>query len=287
MDFFDRYIGYRRTVSRPSTVERIRYTLQKWKAFLGEKSPAEATREDVDLFLSRLSAKPSTIARTISDLRCFYAWMNDRGLAETNPWSVVPRPRIGRRIPMVLRREDVDRLLRAADCISIRQIRDRAMIAFLWSTGCRVGELISLDLSNVDLDRRRAVVRGKGDKERVVLFDETTARLLGLWIRNARTIWASPSTNAVFVGRHGRRITYTAVRDALIRAADRARLGRRVHPHLLRHSFATYLLERGVDLRVIQQLLGHADLSTTQIYTHVSDRRLRDAYDRAFAPDVC
>jgi integrase/recombinase XerD len=277
-DVVERYIAVRRrTKSRP-TVIRDRSIVCRWAAWCVEHDVdvLRAREADAEDFMATWSWSAGTKRQAISDLRTFYRWLVRHELASRNPWDYVDGPRRPRRLPVPLSDEELAAIYGAAYRPTVRDIRDRAMIFLIIESGARVGEVRSLDMDKLNLDRGYAMVRGKGDKDRIIYFDGRAADALRRWLQ-VRHLWAPSPGGPVFVGRHGRRIGYTACRDAMLRTEQRAGLRRHVNPHLLRHTFATDALEAGVDLRAVQELLGHANLSTTQIYLHVSPSRLQAA----------
>ena len=228
----------------------------------------------------------TTLARRATSVRVFTAWAHRSGLAETDAGALLGSPKVHRRLPDALRRDEVRELLEAAaaraDDGSAVGVRDVAILEVLYATGIRVGELCGLDVDDVDHERRVVRVLGKGRKERTVPFGRPAEKALAAWISSGRPALAvAGSGPALFLGVRGRRIDQRAVR-ALVHArlADvpgAPDLG----PHGLRHTAATHLLEGGADLRSVQELLGHASLATTQIYTHITNERLRQAYRQA------
>lgn len=277
-----RYLAYRRTVCRPGTVMRDQYTMDSWECYLEtvELAVEEVTRQHCEEYMASLTIAPATRARVISQLRGFYGWLCDHEIVARNPWSKIQTPRQPIRVPRVLSEEEYARIDAALGGPSIRCMRDRSYIAFLYATGCRNGEALGLDMADLDLRRHQAVVLGKGDRERTVFFDDDTSRKITKWLK-VREKWAKGFTGPVWVGRHGDRMCKGASRDVLIRAARDAGISRHIWPHLLRHSAATHLLQAGMNIRQLQELLGHADLASTQIYTHVDPAELHEAYDQA------
>lgn len=222
----------------------------------------------------------ATIARRAASARAFTAWCLRRGLATADPGERLASPRVSRTLPTVLGAEEAAHLMDhaavAADDASPIAMRDRAMLELLYATGIRVSELCGLDVDDVDRSRRTMRVRGKGDKERMVPFGLPADRALDEWL-HARFTMARPSVPALFVGARGGRIDPRTVRAVVHRLAGEAGLPD-IAPHGLRHTAATHVLEGGADLRTVQELLGHATLSTTQRYTHVSVERLRSEF---------
>ena len=243
--------------------------------------PEDADHLAVRGFLAALHAggtRRVSAARKLASLRTFFRYLCREGILERNPAAAILSPRLERRIPGHLDEGEAAALLDVpgADDASLRA---RALLELLYATGIRCAELVGLDLSEVDLDARMVRVLGKGRKERVVPFG-TRARAAILAYLPARARMA-PRTEALFVNRRGGRLTDRSVRTILADRVRAAALAKRISPHGLRHSFATHLLGRGADLRTIQELLGHASLSTTQRYTHVDLRKILDIYSTA------
>jgi integrase/recombinase XerC len=197
------------------------------------------------------------------------------GILSTNPIRAVSSPKVPKRLPDYLELQEIEALLMAPDPMDPQGQRDRAILEVLYASGLRVSELVSLNLSNVNLRSGEIRVWGKGAKERLALLGGPACRALTRYIKENRP------TNALFLNRLGSRLSTRSVSNILDKYAKLAGLGRCVTPHLLRHTFATHLLDGGADLRTVQELLGHADLSTTQIYTHVSQARVREVYQKA------
>lgn len=281
-DLAHRYIAYRRATSRPSVVPRLQSTVARWVVWLAQRDlePQQATLANVHDFVATWPWATNTKRQAISDLRTFHRWLVDEGHAPSNPWDRIRGPRRPRTIPRVAAPEEMRAVDQALARASVRDARDRAVVAFLWATGARSAEARGLRMADLDLAGRRATVHGKGDKDRAVFLDAEAIASLAIWLR-VRGSWAPPSSPWVFVGRHGKNLGATALRDLLLRATDRGGLARRLNPHALRHGFATDMLGRGVNLRVLQELLGHASLATTERYLHVSPDALRAEYDRA------
>jgi integrase/recombinase XerC len=224
----------------------------------------------------------STLARRSSAARVFFAFAVRRGLASRDPAAALATPKTDRRLPRVLTRTEAAALLDLPPADDAAGVRDRAVLELLYATGIRVGELCGLDVDDVDRGRNVLRVLGKGAKERTVPYGIPAARALDLWLRDGRTGMAAPSAGpALFVGVRGRRIDPRTVRRLVHGYLRELSGGPDLGPHGLRHSAATHLLEGGADLRSVQELLGHATLGTTQIYTHVSADRLKASYEQA------
>ena len=234
--------------------------------------------------LQRRGAKGSTQARKSAAVRSFYAFALREGLATRDIPALVDAPRPGTYLPDVLAADDVERILDAppADDPTGIGIRDRAILELLYACGLRVSELVGLDVDRVDLPNQQVRVIGKGNRERRVPMGDEARERLHRYRIGPRAEWtAKRPTEAVFVGQRGRRMSREAVWRLVKRWTEAAGIGERVTPHTFRHSFATHLLEGGADLRVVQALLGHASISTTQLYTHLTGERVREVYARA------
>lgn len=230
--------------------------------------------------LSRHYAR-SAIARQLSAVRTFFRFLYREGKVSKNPLVLISTPRRQRRLPAVLTPEEVKIILGAPDLSTPQGLRDRAILELLYATGMRVGELVALRLSEAAGEGELRVT-GKGRKERVVLVANAAVEALRVYVRDGRPRLATPrSAEAVFLNARGGVLSDRGVRVILDRAIRRAALARSISPHVLRHTFATHLLDGGADLRVVQELLGHVDLRTTQIYTHVSRDWLKRVYDKA------
>lgn len=225
----------------------------------------------------------ASIARKAATLRAFYRFCVKRGMRPDNPALHLITPKRGSRLPKVLKRPDMSSLLSAPPADEPAGIRDRAILELLYAAGLRVSELCGLDMDDVDLARRTVRVMGKGSKERIVPFGVPAAAALKLYLNDARTCLRTEISpgEAMFYNARGKRIGTRDVRAMVYRYAAKATGGSAASPHTLRHTYATHLLEGGADLRSVQELLGHADLRTTQIYTHVSRERLRRVYQQS------
>jgi len=221
----------------------------------------------------------ASITRCLSCLRQFFAWSVRSGVRVRNPMLDIEGPRRAKTLPELLSSAQVEALLNQPDTDTSLGQRDAAILALLYASGIRVSELTALRLSELNLGQGVVRVCGKGGRERLVPLGEVAIERLDAWLRGARPR-LGPVGDRVFVSRTGKPLTRAAVWQRIRRHARAAGIRQRVYPHLLRHSFATHLLDHGADLRVVQMLLGHVDLATTQIYTHVSRTRLKGLYER-------
>ena len=243
------------------------------------------TRHDLEAHIRDLMTEgrsPRSVARAVACYRGFYRFLAIDGRVKSSPADDLHPPRAWKVLPKYLSVDDVDRLLAQPDVSIPRGLRDRALIELLYATGMRVSELIALRPSDINLEASYLTCTGKGDKQRIVPVGDEAATWVRRYVRDARLVLLKKRTSArLFVNaRGGTGLTRMGFWKILKGYARQAGLARTLSPHTLRHSFATHLLERGADLRAIQMMLGHADLSTTQIYTHVLEHRLRSVYDR-------
>ena len=230
--------------------------------------------------LGTLRYAPATAARKLSAVRGLYAWMHDRGAIDRSPATLVPGPKRTRTLPATLSTGEIERLLDARAGTSPRDLRDRALLELLYGCGLRAAEACDLDVGDVRLDAEHVRVTGKGGKQRVVPLGGAATAALQRYLARGRPRMAAGPSGRLFVSVRGRPLHPSDVRRSLLRALERAGVAER-SPHALRHTFATHLLEGGADLRSIQDLLGHASVGTTQVYTHVSVRHLRRAHASA------
>ncbi len=228
----------------------------------------------------RQGASGRTIQRALSAVRGFYRFLMREGVVRRNPAAGVAAPKSPRRLPQVLDPDQVAGLLEAPIGGDPLAVRDRAILELFYSSGLRLAELVGLDLHELDVHEGLVAVTGKGRKRRIVPVGRYAREALGRWIE-ARSGFAPPDEVALFVGRAGRRLGPRAVQKVVGRRARQRGLGGAVHPHVLRHSFASHLLESSGDLRAVQELLGHADISTTQVYTHLDFQHLARVYDQS------
>jgi integrase/recombinase XerD len=269
----------------PRTVEAYGRDLQRWVEFMsrqGSIPPQEVKREEITSFLEELrnqGLSSRSVARVTASLRGFSRFLVEEGLNDRLPAADLPSPKYAQRLPRVLSQEDVGMLLDQPILEDPPGLRDKALLEALYGTGIRISELTGLDLEDMDLRERELRVLGKGSRERVVPIGDTAAQALRDYLNLGRPKLAKTiRTRAVFLNQRGGRLTRQGAWEVVKKYAGRVGLKERMTPHTLRHSCATHLLENGADLRYIQELLGHASISTTQIYTHVSKARIRDAY---------
>ena len=265
-------------------------------AVVGTVGPTTITNAMLDAdvntirgFLARLDEhrySPATMARKIATLRSFYRWMDKVGLVASNPMLLIRTPRQAKRLPKAIDVEQVEKLLAAPDSTDLLGARDRAILETLYSTGIRVSELVGINRGDIDESSEALIVRGKGRRERIVPLGSHALAALRHY---TGMLDAAASNNGIrnepdsplFINKHGTRLSTRSVRRKVSKYLVTAGLDPDISPHTLRHSFATHLLDNGADLRSVQELLGHQSLSTTQVYTHLSTQRMRNAYNEA------
>ena len=261
-------------------LEHFLYALPAW-----EVEPLRVQRTDLRRYLSVLlgdGVANASVRRKVSTIRSFYKWLRQENKLENDPFFGVTGPKAARRLPDILTSEDIDRMTNAADGREPADLRDRALLELLYAAGLRVSEVASLDVSELDVRDRSVRVQGKGKKERIGVFGEPAATALNRYLHDGRPELVSEKETALFLNRFGGRLTVRSMQTIVRKYATKAGLPAAVHPHLLRHSFATHLLDGGADLRVVQELLGHESPNTTQIYTHVSEAKKRETMEEAF-----
>jgi integrase/recombinase XerD len=287
LDFLS-YLEFERGLSR-NTLEAYRGDLLQLGRYLEEHdlSALDVGPAEISDFLTQLAtgdddhrpASPATIHRKSACLRSFYRHLRREGLRESDPTATLSAPRRSRKLPQVLTRGEVEKLLAQPSGTDPPALRDRALLELMYASGLRASEAIGLELGDVDLDERLLRARGKGSKERIVPIGQVAMRALSAYLERGRPklVKNRPETH-LFVNFRGGQLTRQGLYKIVRRHATTAGLADRMSPHTLRHTFATHLLAGGCDLRSVQEMLGHADVSTTQLYTHLSSERLKDVY---------
>ncbi len=269
--------------SSPHTIKNYRSDLIEFFKFNGKNSVSDINYLEIRKFLAHLKEREflkTTVSRKLACLKSFFKYLTRERLLTTNPASGIQTPKRDRRLPSFLETKEVEHLIEAAKGDKWESRRDLAILETLYSSGIRVSELVGLNEEDVDLLSSLVKVRGKGKKERIVPLGSCAVQAIKAYIESAPLDMQQRSV-PLLINRRKTRLSDRSVRRIILKYARMAALKKGISPHTLRHSFATHLLDRGADLRSVQELLGHAHLSTTQIYTHVSAKRLREAYDQA------
>lgn len=268
-----------------NSLQSYRHDLLRLHERLGKrgKTLAAANREDLLAILAaevQLGKSSRTVSRYLSTYRQYYRWLLREGVIDSDPAALIESPKIGRGLPKALTEQQVETLLAAPDTGTLLGLRDRAMLELMYATGLRVSELVNLELANLNLNQGVIRVLGKGQKERLVPIGEEAHDSLKLYLSAARAgLLKGAQTESVFVTSRKSSMTRQAFWYMLRRYAAVCGIRQKLSPHMLRHSFATHLLNHGADLRVVQLLLGHNDLSTTQIYTHIAREGLKRLHE--------
>lgn len=288
IDSFLDHLRFERNAS-PNTVRAYAADLRDFAEYVARQqlpTPDAITHRTVRSYLGEMAAanlSRSTVARRLSAIRSFFRYCTSRSQGTRNPTTGLSGPRLPRRLPRPLGRELVEALLAAPDSSPLG-LRDRAMLELLYASGLRAAELVSLDVDSIDMGQGEARVVGKGSKERIVLIGVPALEAIAAYLERGRPalVGRNASARALFVNYRGGRLADRSLRRVLDKHIAAAGAASGCSPHALRHAFATHMLEGGADLRTVQELLGHSSIRTTEIYTHVSRRHLKEVYNRAF-----
>lgn len=252
-----------------------------------EKVDFERIREYLR-FIYKYNYKKTTVSRKISALRTFYKYLYREHIVESNPVTGISTPKKDKTLPKFLSKDEIEQILNNVNIESPAGYRNRTILELLWATGMRISELSGLNYGDLNLEQNEIRVFGKGAKERIVLVSERAKSYLQRYIQNARSLVAQGfnvgelrEDSPVFINNTGYRLNPKTIRNVINSIVEKISLPKKVTPHVFRHSFATYLIENGADLRVVQELLGHASISNTQIYTHISTKHLTETYNKA------
>lgn len=281
---YSEFLSVEKGLSANTLLSYCRDVRKLFSFFRKEKIPwQKGKEEDLVKFIrqqSRAGLSARSLSRLISSLKSFYKFLVLDGWVQKNPSADLSSPKIWYSLPNFLSVEEVERLLAQPGEKDIREIRDKAMLELLYASGLRASELINLRVKDLNLDDGFLLCRGKGDKERVVPLGHSAAQALRRYLEDIRPRLLKTDLDFLFLTSRGQNFTRQGFWKLLKGYALKAGLGKKISPHILRHSFATHLLERGADLRSVQLMLGHSQITTTQIYTHVSRKRLRSVYDK-------
>ena len=280
LDLYYQNTFYERNVS-PQTLKCYQEDMKAFFEFCKKENAEDLTINDIEAFIAVLSSRgkaTTTIIRRAGTVRAFYLFLQKEHIID-NKASTVEMPKKGSTLPSVLSQEEVEALFDQPDINTDGGKRDRAMLEVMYASGLRVSELINLTVSQVNVELGVIKIVGKGHKERHVPLSEYAIEFLKDYMLTARRRFAKKDTKFVFLNRNGGQLTRQFFWQQIKKYAREAGITQEIHPHTLRHSFATHLLENGMDLRTVQELLGHSKITTTQIYTHVSSKRILSAYD--------
>lgn len=289
-EWISKFLNYIRQINTDSihTQDAYRRDLEKFGDFLNRE---QVTFENVDrdIILNYISylrmechLKNSTVLRRISTLRSFYRYLSEYQGLESNPFALIRFGKREKKIPEFLFQDEMAALLESIPLDNDLDIRNRAMFEIMYASGLRVSEVVALRVDDIDLDEQMLRIVGKGSKERMVPFYEDAKKYLKLYLEKVRKNWCDETEKICFLNHRGQAMTTRGVEYVLNQVVLKSGILLKVHPHMFRHSFATHLLDNGADIRIVQELLGHSSLSTTQIYTHVSTQHLKDTYKKAF-----
>jgi len=283
--YIDRFEEYLRVEKNYSghTLRAYRSDLAEFSRFLGGKSPANVTHLDLRRFLALLNERNAarrTVVRKLGAIRSFFRFLFTRKFIRKNPADAVFTPKLDRKLPKFLDVDQAAKLVTSPSADSLMGLRDRAILEVLYSTGIRVSELVGMDHENTDLVSGVVKVRGKGKKERLAMLGSEAQKALRRYIDQKRSEGRGDA-QAIFLNKSGGRLTDRGVRRVIDKYIKKSSIEQKISPHSIRHSFATHMLNNGADLRSVQELLGHKNLSTTQIYTHLGTQRIKEMYSRA------
>jgi len=279
-----------------NTMDNYQRDIRKFMAFLASEGVSDLRQADryvVMGYVNKLRTQTvngkqlssRSVARNISSLRSFYRYLSEMNIVETNPFVSIKISTPKNKLPDYLFEDEIDTLMSCFDLNDDFGYRNRAIFETMYGCGLRVSEVVNLKISDIDFGNQVLRIIGKGSKARIVPFYQIINDLLKHYLKEIRPKYVGAEHEYVFVNRNGRKLTTRGVEYLLDRVVVENGLTFKIHPHTLRHSFATHLLDAGVDLRIVQELLGHSNLSTTQIYTHITTEHLKEVYDKAFNTD--
>jgi integrase/recombinase XerD len=283
IDLFETFLSYLEFEKEFSknTIESYKNDLEDFKEYLKiiNKKPEDIDKKDAFdylIYLSRKKLKPSSLRRKISSIRSFYRFLIREELIDRDPTNDLTFPKNEKKLPQILTVEEIEKLINVIPKNSLKGKRDKAIIELLYSSGLRVSEIINLKIKDLDFNNNYLKCFGKGSKERIVPFGELAKNYIFDYLNEREK--NNIKSEYLFTTKKGEKLLRQEINNFLRVYSKRAKLKKKVHPHMLRHSFATHLLERGADLRSVQELLGHVDISTTQIYTHLTKEYLKEIY---------
>lgn len=277
------YLIYERNYSE-NTIMNYRQELQKYQNYLDEKKKnyQKITKEEIReylKYLDELKYQNSSISKNVSAIRSFYNYLVLKKILKNNIWTSIKNPKVKRKIPNFLTTIELEKIFQKREFQTSYEIRNSLILELLFATGLRVSELINIKLQNINDQERSIKTLGKGSKERIVYYGEYAEEILNLYFQKARKdLLKEKKSDYLFVGRNSLKLTRTRINEILEEEINKVGLKHHISPHVLRHTFATVLLNNGADIRSVQELLGHENLSTTQIYTHITSEQLRKSY---------
>lgn len=293
-ELLDSFLVYLKTINSGSENTELAYQrdLLRYINYLKQEAVTSFNDADRSIVLGYVNylrtskdfdtLSTKTIARNLSSIRSFYRYLNEMGYATVNPFLAVNMPVKRNTLPDYLFEDEIDTLMSSFNLNDDFGFRDRTIFETMYGCGLRLSEAVNLKISDIDFNNKILTILGKGSKARIVPFYPIINDLLNKWLKEIRPKYIKDEHGFVFINQKGEQITNRGVQYLLNKVVNDNGLKMHIHPHTLRHSFATHLLDAGVDIRMVQELLGHANLSTTQIYTHVSNEHLREVYDRVF-----
>lgn len=270
-----------------NTLQSYKRDLKQYNEYIESNkiNYSKATEEDMKGYiksLQEIGKKPSTISRCIASIRSFYQYELKNKKVKNDPTNSIQSPKIEKRVPSVLTSQEVELLLEQPKDVDLKGVRDKAMLEFAYATGMRVTEIISLNISDVNLEEGYVVCKGRGEKNRTIPLGKMSLKALKEYVEEARDILVKDETiTALFVNVNGKRLTRQGFWKIIKYYKEQAHINKEITPHVLRHSFATHLLQNGADLKSIQAMLGHSDISSTQVYMQFQDEGIKDIYKKA------
>lgn len=263
------------------TIKNYQIDLKEFKKFIQNKDISLIEYNDIReylLYLFDKKYKKKTIARKISSLRSFFKYLYSENIIKNNPMTLISNPKLDKKLPKFLNFEEIEKILTIPDIKTPIGIRDSLILEMLYSTGIRVSELVNIKLNDINFYDRKIKILGKGNKERYVFFGQICFEKLNNYLQNSRPLLIKKEIEYLFLNKRSDQLSDRSVRKIVDDIAKKAELKMNISPHVLRHTFATHMLNEGADLKSVQELLGHENLSTTSIYTHVSNEHLRNTY---------
>ena len=280
LELFLDYLEFEKNFSI-NTIVGYKKDINEFISFLDDKKITNPEYNDIREYLSYMydkKYKSKTIARHISSLKSFYKYLFRNEIIDNNPMVLISTPKLEKNLPNYLNIDDIEILLKVSDRTTPLGLRNALILEMLYATGIRVSELVNIKIKDIDFNERRILILGKGNKERIVLFGHTCEELLNDYINHSRSKLIKINSDYLLINKNGTNLSDRAIRLILDDVVKKSCLKLNVSPHTLRHTFATHLLNNGADLKTVQELLGHENISTTGIYTHVSNERLRKVY---------